>query len=453
MVAKKGHPRILLVGGGAREHAIGEALCRRQKVNLSVVSHNYNPGLARLACQFERYKETDVESIIRFAQHHRVNLAVIGLEDSLDVGLPDALADIGIPTVGPCRDAARVETSKLFARDLMRRHDIPGQVEYHHFTDVSSLRKFLLSASHDYALKPVGLTAGKGVKVMGEHFGSVEGAIAYGEKVIQEEIGGTSGLIVEERLIGEEFTLQAFIDGETVLPMPLVQDFKRALEGDMGPNTGGMGSYSEPDGLLPFVTRKESDDALEILRLVLLALRTEGMRYEGILYGQFMVTARGIRLIEMNARFGDPEAVNVLPLLESDFVDVCRAIVGGTLRNIDLRFARKATVCKYVTPPDYGIEPKVGVPIKLDIPKIQSLGVRLFFAKVDQDQKEDVFLTTSSRSIALVGIGDSVEEAEALVEQATSYVSGNYYIRHDIAKKEMLQRKALRKEIAVAAYR
>ena len=450
MVVRRGHPRILVVGGGAREHAIGEALCRRQDIDLLVISHNHNPGLVRLACKFERHEETDVEWIKEWARQCAVDFAVIGLEDPLDAGLPDALADVGVPTVGPCRRAAQLETSKLFTRDLMRRHDIPGQVEYHHITDISSLREFFLGCSRDYALKPMGLTAGKGVKVMGEHFSSVEEAIAYGETVIREGIGGTSGLIVEERIIGEEFTLQTFVDGETVLPMPLVQDFKRALEGDMGSNTGGMGSYSQPDGLLPFVTPREFADALEILRLVVRALRADGIRYRGILYGQFMVTDRGVKLIEMNARFGDPEAMNVLSLLENDFVDVCRAIIDGTLARVRLHFTRKATVCKYITPPKYGTdEPQVGEPIKLDTPRIRSLGVRIFFAKVEQDG--DVFFTTSSRSIALVGVGESVEEAEALVEQATQHVSGNCHIRHDIAKKEMLQRKALAKRTPIAA--
>lgn len=441
--------RILVVGGGAREHAIGEALCRRQGIELLVVAHNDNPGLSGLSTQLKIHEETDVKWIAKWARDQGVDLAVIGLEDPLATGLPDALKDVGIPTIGPCQEPARVETSKLFARDIMRRYGIPGQVEYHHFTDIDALKKFLKSSTHNYALKPVGLTAGKGVKVMGEHFGSVEEAIDYGEMVIRTGIGGTSGLIVEERLIGEEFTLQTFVDGEVVVPMPLVQDFKRAFEGDTGPNTGGMGSYSQSDGLLPFITQQERDAALEILRGVIDALRSEGMRYQGILYGQFMVTDKGVKLVEMNARFGDPEAINVLPLLENDFVDVCRAIANGTLRDVHFSFARKATVCKYITPPGYGVEPKVGVPIKLDIPKIKSLGVNIFFAKVNQ--RAGKLLTTTSRSIALLGIADSVEQAEELVEESLHYVHGEYYVRHDIAKKELLQSKVLKTKAIIAA--
>lgn len=370
-----------------------------------------------------------------------MNLAVIGLEDSLDTGLPDALNRQGIPTVGPVKKAAYLETSKLFTRDLMRKYEIPGQIEYHHFSDPNALRRFLLSSRRDFALKPVGLTAGKGVKVMGEHFTSVEEAIAYGETVIRDGIGGNSGLVVEERIVGEEFTLQTFVDGETVLPMPLVQDFKRAFDGDVGPNTGGMGSYSQPDGLLPFVTREERDFALEVLRKIIHALRMEGILYQGILYGQFMVTRGGLKLVELNARFGDPEAINVLPLLQNDLSEVCHAIVKGSLKHMALQFTPKATVCKYITPKGYGYNPIEGAPLTLELEQIDSLSIRVFYAKVKQGEGNQL-LTTSSRSIALLGIDDTLEKAEARVEKALDYVHGEYQVRHDIAKKELLQRKS-----------
>ncbi|MCX6659195.1 MAG: phosphoribosylamine--glycine ligase [Candidatus Bathyarchaeota archaeon] len=446
MAAKEALNRILLVGGGAREHAIGEALCRSQNVELFVVANNRNPGLEKLSSgNFVKRNEKDKDFIKDWALTQKINLAVIGLEDPLEVGLPDELNSIKIPTVGPISLAAQLETSKIFTRNLMRDYNIQGQVEYHYFTDANSFRKFLLSSSQDFALKPIGLTAGKGVKIMGEHFKSKGEAIDYGETVLHN----TGGLIVEERLFGEEFTLQTFVDGETVLPMPLVQDFKRALEGDVGPNTGSMGSYSQSDGLLPFVTKEERDQALEIIRQVIHALRDKKILYQGILYGQFMITEKGLKLIEINARFGDPEAINVLPLLENDFVNVCRAITKGTLKSIDIHFLRKATVCKYITPPKYGYEPVQGEPIKLDTAKIESLGVRVYYAKLEK--KGDLLLTTTSRSIALLGIGDSVEQAEALVEHALSQVQGNDHVRHDIATKELLQRKARGRKIPISA--
>lgn len=431
-IKRKALWRVLLVGGGAREHAIGEALCRNGNVQLLVVSHNDNPGLARLAYAFYPHDETDVRSISRWAKDKAADFAIIGLEDPLDVGLPDVLNDMGILTVGPIQKAAKLETSKLFLRELMQRHDIPGRVAYHYFSDMELLADFLTSAREEFVLKPIGLTAGKGVKVMGVQLSSVDDAIRYAEEVINKRIGGVAGLIVEERLFGEEFTLQTFVDGETVLPIPLVKDYKCAFEGDKGPNTGSMGSYSQSDGLLSFITQKEYNQAVDILRHIVYALRAEGVTYKGILYGQFMKTDKGLKLVETNARFGDPEAINVLPLLQNDFVEVCLAIISGSLGHLDLRFARKATVCKYVTPPGYGVEPKVGAPLKLDMQSIGSLGVKVLFAKLKE--RNGQLLTTTSRSFALLGIGESVEEAEELVERALPHVHGAYHVRNDIGK-------------------
>jgi phosphoribosylamine--glycine ligase len=442
--------RVLLVGGGAREHAIGEALCRSGDVRLLVVSNNDNPGLAKLAQgdDFVKRDEKDVQFIVQLAKRKAVDFAVIGLEDPLEVGLPDKLAEIDVPVVGPSKQAAMLETSKLFLRDLMQRHNIPGQVTYRYFSDLRLLGEFLKKEQREFVLKPVGLTAGKGVKVMGVQLGSTNDAISYAEEVIRKKIGGVAGLIVEERVLGEEFTLQTFVDGKTILPMPLVKDFKRALEGDKGANTGSMGSYSQANGLLPFVTQIEYDQAVNILHRVVHALISEGVTYKGILYGQFMKTKDGSKLIEINARFGDPEAINVLPLLKNDFVEVCRSIISGSLNKLDLRFAHKATVCKYVTPPGYGDKPEAGVRLRLEMPKIESLGVKVYFAKLTEKNGE--LYTTTSRSAALLGIGDSVDEAESMVEQSLPYIHGKYHIRHDIGKAELVQSSCVKEMQSVA---
>jgi len=429
--------RILLVGGGAREHAIAEALCRKGDVRLFVVASNYNPGLSSLAQLLVRHDEMDTGFIKDWAQRQDIDFAVVGWEDPLAIGLSDILAEIDIPTVGPSEAAARLETSKLFTRDLMRRHDIAGQVEYRYISDIYSLREYLSSTTKQFALKPVGLTAGKGVRVMGVQLGSLAEAIAYGEKIIRDKIGGVAGLIVEERMVGPEFTLQTFVDGKTVLAMPLVRDFKCALEGDQGPNTGGMGSYSQPDGLLSYVTKQQRDEAVDIIQHIVDALCSEGIAYCGILYGQFMVTPKGIKLIEINARFGDPEAMNVLPLLENDLVEICQAILTGSLHSVHLRFRPMATVCKYITPLGYGIQPRVGLPLSLDVSRIESLGVKVYFAKLDR--KDGVLLTTTSRAVALLGIADSIPQAEATIEEALQYVEGDFHVRHDIGKEETLR--------------
>lgn len=428
--------KVLLVGGGAREHAIGTALCRNSSVELLVVAQNRNPGLESLAVECAQHTERDVRWIVTWAQQRGINLAVIGLEDPLDVGLPDALESVGIPTVGPLRTGACLETSKLFTRELMERHDLPGRVEYRYFTDAHAMEEFLRTAGREFALKPIGLTAGKGVKVMGVQLATINEAMAYGRSIINDRIGGEAGVLIEERLEGQEFTLQAFVDAHTILPMPLVKDYKRAFEGDEGPNTGSMGAYSQPDGLLPFVDRSTRDEALNILKEVVDALKAEGHVYRGIMYGQFMMTPRGLRLVEINARFGDPEAINVLQLLETDFADVCRAIVSDHLQGIELRFSPKATVCKYITPPGYGEQPRTGVSLQLDQKRIEALGVHVYFAKVAE--ANGAYLTTTSRAIALLGVANSIDEAEQAVERALAYVSGEYHIRHDIGTRRLI---------------
>ena len=424
--------RVLLVGGGGREHAIAIALCQHPGLELYSVMSNESPGIADLSRERCRHDESDIPWVVGWAKNHDIDWAFVGFEDPLALGMCDALENVGIATVGPNRAAAQLESSKLFTRQLMKKYSIPGQVNYHYFEDTNTLTQFLRSSTEEFALKPVGLTAGKGVKVMGIQITSLAEAIEYGCEVINQRIGGTTGIILEERLVGEEFTLQCFVDGNTVLPMPAVQDYKRALEGDKGPNTGGMGSYSQSDGLLPFLSQTDYDTATDILRKVVGALKAEGTQYRGILYGQFMVTPDGVQLVEINARFGDPEALNVIPLLQSDLVDICTSIIGGTLDSIHLSFDKKATVCKYIVPAGYGFKPEVGLPITVRTSQIASLGASVFFAKVDRVGEQ--LLTTSSRAVAILGTSETVSGAESIVEQALQYVEGEFDVRHDIGK-------------------
>ena len=214
--------------------------------------------------------------------------------------------------------------------------------------------------------------------------------------------------------------------------MPAVRDFKRAFEGDRGPNTGGMGSYSQADGLLPFLTQADYAAALDIVRRVVHAVKEEGAEYKGVLYGQFMLTPAGVKVVEFNARLGDPEAINVIPLLQTDLADICAAIMSGSLDRLKIGFDSKAAVCKYVVPPDYGIDPKVGVPLQVDSDKIAALGAQVFYARVNRDG--DRLLTTTSRAVAILGTGETIGLAENMVEQALHHVHGDFYVRRDIGK-------------------
>jgi phosphoribosylamine--glycine ligase len=256
---------------------------------------------------------------------------------------------------------------------------------------------------------------------------------------VEKKIGGSSSFVIEEKMVGEELTLQAFCDGKNLAPMPAVQDHKRAYEGDIGPNTGGMGSYSQENGLLPFLTKEEYDECVRIMQSIIDAMAKEGTPYKGVLYGQFILTKEGPKVIECNARFGDPEAMNVLPLLTSNFAEICRGIIDGTLPSKEIKFQSMATVCKYIVPMGYGVKSLVGEKVEVDERKIEKSGAELFYASVNK-QNDDIY-TTSSRSLAVVGIDDNIFEAERIAEKALSHVKGNVFMRHDIGKRDLIEKR------------
>ncbi|MDK2975520.1 MAG: phosphoribosylamine---glycine ligase [Methanofollis sp.] len=405
---------ILVVGGGGREHAIARALSCNSDVTIFSVMARKNPGIAVLSKRYLIEKETDVGNVANFASECGVNCAIIGPEAPLEAGIVDTLQKQGIPCVGPTRLAARIETDKAFCRNMMEKHRIPGCPNYRVFHDSDAACDYIDAYEGDLAVKPIGLTGGKGVRIMG----TLDG-----------------GIVLEERLIGEEFTLQAFVDGNHLVPMPLVQDHKRAYEGDAGPNTGGMGTYSLENHLLPFVTHADYEAALEIMRSMVAAMAVEGQPYRGILYGQFMNTRDGPRVVEFNSRFGDPEAMNVLSLLESDFAAILCRIIEGTLSQAHVRFAPKATVCKYLVPEGYPAAPVSGAPITVG----DYGGAILYYANVGE--KNGRMITLQSRTMAFVGLGDSLAEAEEIADRAASSVTGGVWYRHDIGKPALLEKR------------
>jgi len=429
--------KALVVGGGGREHAIAAALAESGSDIYSVM-RNRNPGIARLSKEALLSPETEVERITASAVAWGIDFAVIGPETPLEAGLTDALEDEGIGCVGPSQAAARLETSKSFARAIMRRHRVPGNLGFAAFDSLPEAKRHLSDAKSDLVIKPIGLTGGKGVKVMGEHLKGKKEAAAYLEEIFSRKIGG-GGVVLEEKAVGEEFTLMAFVDGRNVIPMPLVQDHKRAYEGDVGPNTGGMGAYSDSNGLLPFVAQADRDAALDIMRQVVKALKSEGFPFRGVLYGQFMAGADGPKVIEFNARFGDPEAMNVLSLLSSSFTDICSGIASGRLAENRVAFAKKASVCKYVVPQGYGTEPQAGKEVKVDEAGMPS-DARFYYAMVDE--VDGRVLTTTSRAVGVVGLGDDIASAEAACERALGSVSGEaLFVRHDIGRAELVNRR------------
>ena len=260
------------------------------------------------------------------------------------------------------------------------------------------------------------------------------------EKSYRHKIGGAAKVLIEEKALGEEFTLQAFTDGKHITPLPAVQDHKRLLPDDKGPNTGGMGSYSCINGLLPFLSRQEYHQGVSILQHIIKALAKEHCTYIGPIYGQFILTAQGVKIIEVNARFGDPEAMNVLPLLQTDFLEICTAMLDTTLSIKDIQVEKKSTVCKYVVPEGYGVKSMAGEPLFVNEEAIQKTGAKLFYASVNK--KENHIVTGSSRSLAVVGIHDEVAEAEKTCEQALTYIKGDHlFIRHDIGTAQLLEKR------------
>jgi phosphoribosylamine--glycine ligase len=416
---------VLLIGGGGREHAIARAL-EDSEADLYACAGNRNPGIARIASGFETLETTDPEAVVDYAEEIDATIAVIGPEAYLEAGVADALEAVGVYPFGPKESEARIETDKAFQREFMQEHDIPGCPDFRTFDDMEAACEFIDEYDGDLAIKPVGLTGGKGVKVIGDQVTAEEG-----KEYIRD--ADYDRIVLEERLIGEEFTVQAFVANGEFRTAPAVQDHKRAYEGDEGPNTGGMGSYSDASNELPFMSESEYDDAVSIIEATVDALDD----YRGILYGQFMLTTTGPRVVEFNARFGDPEAMNTLPVLETDFLDVLTAARDGEALP-ELDFAAQATVCKYAVPEGYPTDPEAGAKVQVDE---ESAGdALLYYASVDE--RDDGIYTTTSRSFALVGVADSIAEAEEIAEDALA-VAGEegLRVRHDIGKADLIQRR------------
>lgn len=422
---------VLIVGGGGREHAITAALARSSKnPSLFAVMSKKNPGIAGLCKDFLLVKETDVEKVVEFAVRKNAEIAVIGPEAPLSVGLADALEVAGIRVAAPRKAVAQIEFNKGWARNFMKDNEIAGCPAFEVFTEKEAMDAFIERLG-DVAIKPAGLTGGKGVKVMGDQLPDLKAAREYAASLL-----ASGSVVVEENLKGEEFTLQAFVDGEHLAFMPTVQDHKRAFEDDLGPNTGGMGSYNDAGEILPFLVKEDVEQAKQIMLDTVKALRkVTGVGYKGALYGQFMITRDGPKVIEFNARFGDPEAMNVLSLLETDYVDVLYAIVSGTLDKLDVKFSRKATVCKYAVPAGYPDKPTSDREVI-----VGDIGdALLFYSSVYEDGGK--VYTTGSRAVAVVGIADTVAEAEKAAQHALDNIKGDLHSRRDIGTAGLIQKR------------
>ena len=426
--------KILLIGSGAREHAITMAINRASNSSeLYCLASNLNPGILSQCIEIIIDDFNDPDIVVSYAKKKNITLAIIGPENPLERGVADALFNSNINVIGPKKNLAQIETSKSFARKLLKKYNVPGGPKFKVFSSMSGVEDFLNELGENYVVKFDGLAGGKGVKVSGDHLQSHTEALDYCLQLVKNN----SQFIIEEKFIGQEFSLMSFCDGKTLKHMPAIQDHKRALEGDRGLNTGGMGTYSDNNHSLPFLIDSDIQKAQHINETTAKALNLEfSDEYKGILYGGFIATAKGVKLIEYNARFGDPEAMNVLSLLETDFVKICKAIANGSLNKIDVTFKKKATVCKYAVPNGYPENPVKGK--QIDISNIDDKD-HLFYASVDI--KNETLIESGSRTVAFVGIADTIENAEKIAEKEISKVGGPLYHRKDIGTKNLLQKR------------
>ena len=440
--------KILLVASSAREHAIAEALARSpQKPEIIAISHNRNPGLRAVATEHFQANIMDFPAVLDIAKNEKPNFAVIGPDDPIGSGLADALEGIGIKSVAPKKQLAQIETSKGFARNLLKKHGIDASPKFKAISIDPNLASALKEAKKEihsyledelqgsYVVKYDALKGGKGVKLSGEHLSTIEEGVEYAVECLKE----CGRVVLEEKLEGVEFSLLSFVSGTQVIDMPTVQDHKRACDGDTGPNTGGMGSYTDANHSLPFLSSSDLARAKELNRLTAAALQKEcGEPYKGILYGGFIAVKDGIRLIEYNARFGDPEALNILPLLSSDFVAICQAIIDGELSDSLVQFEKKATVCKYITPHGYP-ENKDQKGQEVRFPEMPA-NARLYFGDINEEH-DGRLLLGGSRTAGIVGIGKTIDEAEKIAEDLCEKVEGPVRFRSDIGKKQLIDKR------------
>lgn len=440
-------PKVLIIGNSAATLACARAY-HRAGCELYSQGEALNPGLNEISKAYNLGGLADFESLRAFAEKVKPDLVFIGPPDPLATGVVDFFEDeLHIPAVGPRKASTILESSKAFTRDLVEKYQIPGQIRFKTFSSMEGVREFAEELGGDFVVKADGLKAGMGVKVSGDHFATIEEGLDFAKECIDE----AGRVVIEEKLLGEEFSLMSFCDGTSVLHLPAVQDFKRALENDKGPNTGGMGAYIDRKASLPFLKPEELDEAKAITQKVMEAMNLEtGVHFKGILFGGFMCTAKGLRLLEYNVRTGDPETVVALSVLKTDFYELSRALVEGRLNEIQMELEDQSAVGKYLVPEGYPELTHDGA--ILTLPELPE-GVELITAWVEKEENAGPHTyrmiqggSVGHRAGVLLAKGNTLDEASQKIEAVCTQIKGPFFHRSDIATSATITKKLARME-------
>ena len=418
--------KVLVVGGGGREHAICWKISKSSKVS-KIYCAPGNAGIAEVA-ECVNIKAMEFDKLAAFAKDNQIDLTVVGMDDPLVGGIVDVFEAEGLRVFGPRKNAAILEGSKAFSKDLMKKYHIPTAA-YETFTSPEEAKKYLETSKYPIVLKADGLALGKGVLICE----TKEDAMAGVNELMLDKKFGSAGntIVVEEFMTGREVSVLSFVDGNTIKIMSSAQDHKRAKDGDQGLNTGGMGNFSPS----PFYT--DEVDAFckkYVYQATVDAMKAEGRPFKGVIFFGLMLTPEGPKVLEYNARFGDPEAQVVLPRMKNDIIDVFEACIDGTLDQIDLQFEDNACVCVVLASDGYPLAYEKGFEITGMENFKDKDGYYLFHAgsKFDENGK---IVTNGGRVLGVTATGKTLKEARANAYEATAWVNfDNKYMRHDIGK-------------------
>lgn len=417
---------VLIVGSGGREHAIAASAAKSPKVKKMYCAPG-NAGIAEYA-ECVPIGAMEFDKLTAFAKENRIDLVIVGMDDPLVGGLVDELEAAGIRTFGPRKNAAILEGSKAFSKNLMKKYNIPTAA-FENFTDPDAALAYLETAKFPIVLKADGLALGKGVLICN----TLEEARDGVRSIMLDKQFGTAGnrMVIEEFMTGREVSVLSYVDGKTIRTMTSAQDHKRAQDGDQGLNTGGMGTFSPS----PFYTAEVDEYCKKhIYQATVDAMAAEGREFKGIIFFGLMLTSAGPRVLEYNARFGDPEAQVVLPRMKNDVIDVMEACIDGRLDTIDLQFEDNAAVCVVLASDGYPVRYDKGLEIR-GLERFDGMdGYYCFHAgtKLDEDGR---FVTNGGRVLGVTAKGADLREARANAYAATEWVDfDNKYMRHDIGK-------------------